>query len=276
MAYTLQESYSTVFDGGSALASATYQLAQTFLAGSSYTLTKVELLLYREGTPPNLTVEIQSTSAGEPTNSVLATQSIDISGITADTAGEWVPVVFVTPYALTSGVTYAIVISDGWTDAANRVRWRQFIQYDNYAGGDKWWSTTDGATWTITNDDMGFKNYSGTSAEDPVLEGTIAGTGSQSGALTFATTGISGGIAGASSESGVLTFASLGLVGSVAGVGGMSGALSYEALALAGTIAAVAALSGSMLFGNIIKPSTITTVKRLIVAGNDQIWYESI
>jgi len=161
MAYSLEESYSSVFDGAATLASATYQLAQTFLAGDNYDLTKVELLLYREGTPPNLTVEIQSTSAGLPTNSVLATESVVVSDITTNTDGEWVTVEFETPASLILGVTYAIVISDGWTDASNRTRWRQYTASDNYADGDKCWSSDGGSSWNDTDDDFGFKNYSG-------------------------------------------------------------------------------------------------------------------
>jgi len=182
-------------------------------------------------------------------------------------------------------------VSVNWSVTPETTYWIA-LQIDNTATTTKFdWSATGGlrisvraasslgATWPVDSNEGPDYLYSIYALYEVVsndISGTIDGIGAISGALTFDTTGLIGNAAGVSSESGILTFASLGLTGSVAGAGGGSGILSFEALAITGTIAAVAALSGGMLFGNIIKPSTTVTVNRLIVAGNDQIWYESI
>ena len=185
MAYTLKESQ-TNSDGAATLASAVYRLGQTFKAESSYSLTKEELLIYREGVPPNITVEIQDTTAGVPNNNVLATQSVDISAITEDTDGEWIAIVFDTPAVLTNGETYAIVVGDGWTDASNRFRWRQYITSDLYADGAKYYAST-GENWVGTADDFTFKNYSGVGVAYADMVGTGGGTGGGSAALEITT-----------------------------------------------------------------------------------------
>jgi hypothetical protein len=154
-----EHEYNSITNTAIIPSSLTFHFGQTFLAGSSYTLTKVELLMYREGTPPNITVEIQATTAGLPNNTVLATQSIDISKITTDSAGEEVAVVFDTPIALTVGATYAIVVADGYTNNSNRYHWRENTATDSYASGSRCYAS-NGTTWSAGTYDMAFKNYS--------------------------------------------------------------------------------------------------------------------
>ena len=176
MAYTLQESYDAPSNSGASAGWALSHFGQTFKAEANYTLTKVELKMYKAGTPPNITVEIQNTTAGKPNNNVLATQSVDITGITEDTDGEWVAVVFDTPAVLTNGTTYAVVVADGWTDGSNQYAWRQNTLTDAYADGQKYYAD-DGVVWSSQNYDLTFKNYSGTGATYVDFAGAGGGTG---------------------------------------------------------------------------------------------------
>src|SRR6266508_2685909 len=62
--------------------------AQTFTAGISGKLDQADLKLLKGGTPPpNVNVEIRSTSAGKPTATVLASSTIPSSAVTTDPAG---------------------------------------------------------------------------------------------------------------------------------------------------------------------------------------------
>lgn len=159
MAYNLEESHETS-NGAAALGSADYRLASTFLTTSAYTLSMVELLMYREGTPPNITLEIHGVDISEyPDNSSIATCSVDISGITTNSAGEWVQCVLTVPVALSNATKYGIVVGDGWTDASNRFRWLQQTGLDNYADGGKYYAST-GENWAPSNYDMTWRTYS--------------------------------------------------------------------------------------------------------------------
>jgi len=266
----LHDSYNTGDDTHANLHTINWY-AQSFIASSDYSIASIKLKLYRSGDPGIVTVSLREVDElHEPTGSDIdsVTGTTDGGTLTTDSPGEWREITLSGPISLTSDKEYAIVLRS----SSDMLYWR--VDSNSSYNGILSYSTDSGSSWVTTGVatyDFMFETYS---AAWPA--GTIAGTGGQTGVLTFDTTGLIGNVAGISSESGILTFASLGLAGSIAGASGGSGILGFEALALAGTIAAVAALSGGMLFGNIIKPSTITTIKRLIVAGNDQIWYESI
>lgn len=266
----LQDSYNTGDDTHANLHTINWY-AQSFIASSDYSIASIKLKLYRSGDPGIATVSLRAVDGlHKPTGSDIdsVTGTTDGGTLTTDSPGEWREIALSGSISLTSGVEYAIVLRS----SSDMLYWR--ADSNSSYNGVLSYSTDSGGSWVTTGVaayDFMFETYS---AAWPT--GTIAGISGQTGALTFDTTGLIGNAAGVSSESGILTFASLGLTGSVAGAGGGSGILSFEALAITGTIAAVAALSGGMLFGNIIKPSTTVTVNRLIVAGNDQIWYESI
>lgn len=239
MAYVLEESQ-TNYNGGAAPGSASYRLGQTFKAGSSYTLTKVELLMYREGTPPNITVEIQGTSGGAPDNNVLATQSIDISSITTSTSGEWVEIIFDTPAELTLNTTYAIVVGDGYTDSSNRYRWNQNTVSDDYTDGSKYFATT-GENWSQSNYDFCFKTYSGSDIID--MEGSFAGISNAVGSLNIIN-GLAGSISGISNIEGALNAKYL--RGVIAGISSVLGSLDRNPN-LIGSIAAASDVLDSLL-----------------------------
>jgi len=87
--------------------------AQTFTAGASGALTRVELRLDKEaGTTAPLTVQVRSVSAGAPTATVLASKLVPAADL-AVAAGSDVPVesiTFATPASIVSGSQYAIVV----------------------------------------------------------------------------------------------------------------------------------------------------------------------
>jgi hypothetical protein len=136
--------------------------AQTFTAGITGGLDQADLDLLKVGTPPaTVTVEIRSTSAGEPTATVLASGTIATSAISG--SGGFVPVTFATPASVTAGTRYALVAyipgsfgdTVGWRDTAG----------DPYSGGEVF-ITTDplppGANWNgFADQDFAFKTYVG-------------------------------------------------------------------------------------------------------------------
>src|SRR3954464_6063363 len=93
-----------------------FTLAQTFTAGLSGPLGKVELYLNRlnivVGEPPPelpITVEIRTVSGLDPSTTVLATATIPASAIPIAQEPAWVPATFNTPTAVVAGTQYAIV-----------------------------------------------------------------------------------------------------------------------------------------------------------------------
>ena len=137
--------------------------AQTFTAGISGGLDRVDLLLLKVGTPPAaVTVEIRNTSAGQPGTGVLATASLPTSAI--GTTQAFVPVTFATPAPVTAGTQYAVLAyTPGTPD--NTVGWRfqnagnpyspgaMFVSNDPLPPGGNW--QQDGGI----DDDLGFKTY---------------------------------------------------------------------------------------------------------------------
>lgn len=68
-----------------------YMHGQYWTAGSSYTIDYIQLLLYKIGTGNSVTVYVYAADAsGYPTGGLLGSKLIDCTGITTDTAGEWV------------------------------------------------------------------------------------------------------------------------------------------------------------------------------------------
>jgi hypothetical protein len=146
---------------GGAVSNPSSSLAQTFTTQRAYGCIKVALKMYREGTPPNITVALQGVDgSGFPDGSDLESISVDITGITTSLTGEWVECVFASTESLSADTKYAIVVRDGFTDASNRYRWRQYPSYSYYAGGTKLFATT-GSNWVpAVTQDFTFRTYS--------------------------------------------------------------------------------------------------------------------
>ena len=96
-----------------------FTIAQTFTAGLSGPLGKVELNLNRinlvEVPELPITVEIRTVSGLDPSDTVLATATIPASAIPIAQAPAWVPATFDAPAAVVAGTQYAIV---AYTDSA--------------------------------------------------------------------------------------------------------------------------------------------------------------
>ena len=86
------------------------QWAQTFTAGINGNLNQVNLLLYKIGSPHALTVQIQSTTGGVPSGTVLASATV-LAARVPTPSENWVSVPFSQPAPSSAGVLYAIVLS---------------------------------------------------------------------------------------------------------------------------------------------------------------------
>lgn len=132
---------------------------QSFKPGFSGELGRIELYMLKAGTPGDLTVELYADSAGNPTGSALASQVVSASNVSA-TSPNWIAVNFDTPYSVTSGTKYHIVVKGASLSTSNFYMW--FIKSgDPYAtDGDAGTSTDAGSNWTTaTGYDFTFTTY---------------------------------------------------------------------------------------------------------------------
>ena len=177
MAAELQESYNTGDDGYVSIDQGHWE-AQLFTAGSDYDISSVKLLLYRHGTysPGTVYVTIRATAPGGidgyiPTGGDLASGTADGSTLTTDSGGEWKEITFDTPYALSTGVEYAIVVvCDNVANFA--LKWRG-KSAGTYADGNRA-SSSDGSTWYSSTRDNMFETWGEAGTAYSELSGTIA------------------------------------------------------------------------------------------------------
>ena len=148
--------------------------AQTFTAGKSGALSRVDvnLFCYFCGTaPPPITVSIRATSNGVPTGGELATGSTVISNWSVG-AQAWFTVNFATPATVSAGTQYALVIRPSasyvnGTLAFSNSAVSSAQGNDVYGGGKLLYSTNSGSAWTVQmygttgTSDAGFKTYIG-------------------------------------------------------------------------------------------------------------------
>jgi hypothetical protein len=135
-------------------------LAQTFTAGLTGPLDRVELLLGYPDSAPNapLTVEIRNTSGGSPGTTVLTSGSVAPSAVSANDA--WVPITFGTPTPVTAGIRYAIVAYSA-TDSSHSYFWAIHFPDPYTAGGSFYSASPPNSTWTLAalGGDQAFKTY---------------------------------------------------------------------------------------------------------------------
>ncbi len=228
---------------------------QIFTASSTYTTDTMRFLMYRNGLPGTVTVNLEGEDAGKPDGNVLATGTTDGDTLTTNSAGEWREITWDTPFEVTSGVKYAVYAKAGGTAFALNLR--RDVSSPSYAGGT---TVTFSASWAIqSGSDTLFEIY-GASTIFVELSGTVAATSAvQNANLTIAT--------------------SIELSGTVAATSNVENAnLTISTTnELSGTIAAVSTVGPSSL-GSVTVGLTVQTafIKRLVTAGNNQIWYENI
>jgi len=249
---TLQDYYNTGDDALLSI-SGTSWVAQTFTASGSYSISSVKLLAYRVGTVSLLTVSLRDTTAGSPSGADITSGTLDISTLSTSASGVWVEVVFSTPYALSSGTQYAIVIRTNGANSTNCMRWRRDQTSPTYAGGLVAFSSDSGSTWDITSfagSDGMFETYS-PDVVDHEISGSVNLVLGQSGDLTgdFLIDGAS-----------ALLFTG-------------SGLLSGDVF-ITGSLAMAVAINSRLV--KLFKFEQFSTNSRLVVAGSNQIWYESI
>lgn len=138
-------------------------VAQTFTAGVTGTLDRVDLLLGRlDPLERNLIVQIQTVSDGTPTGVVLASAELTPADVPVT---QFPDLTFVSvqlpPSFSVAGTTYAIVVSD---PTAAPFGGSQYLWGgaggDVYLGGEALLTFDGGATWLRETDfDMGFKTF---------------------------------------------------------------------------------------------------------------------
>ena len=135
--------------------------AQTFTAGLTGGLDRVDLYLRKTGSPTApLTVEIRNASSGVPGSPPpLASALVPASSVS--TAGGWVEVDFASPAQVTSDTQYAIVVftTDPGTDTS--YDWFVGDPFHPYSGGTLWFSrASPPTTWSeFPTVDFAFKTY---------------------------------------------------------------------------------------------------------------------
>ncbi len=155
-------------------------LGQTFTAGISGSLTGVELYLTAldATTPATLTVEIESTTSGVPSGTVLASTTVATSDISFS-AG-WVSATFATPPTVTAGTMYAITLPElPQENVSPWLVWGLDTEfsgaYTDYTGGDAYASVAGSwaSMFTILADggngtgDLAFRTYVQAAAATP-------------------------------------------------------------------------------------------------------------
>jgi hypothetical protein len=131
--------------------------AQTFTAGLSGGVDRVDLVLQKVGDPTvPLIVEIRNASGGVPGTTVLASESVRAAGIGAFPV--FVPIKFLSPAAVVAATQYSIVL---WsTDAPNSYGWSN-SSGETYAGGGPFFvpASPPSTAWTPVGGDLAFKTY---------------------------------------------------------------------------------------------------------------------
>jgi hypothetical protein len=183
--------------------------AQTFTASTDYTIGSVKLYGYRYSNTYDHTVALYATDAGLPTGNPLATAAVS-SGSVPDGVGnvDWYEAVFDTPYALSSGVVYAIVVYvDGGAGDSSHYLALGYISSDVYASGSYCASNDSGSSWSAPVAwDFLFETYD-------VSISYVDGSATMAGVSTFAATGTVVGFKDASATmAGTSVFAATGAV----------------------------------------------------------------
>lgn len=124
--------------------------AQSFTTGTiSVPLSYVQVYLFREGTPGNVSMAIMETDdQGRPTGDVLTVGLVNGSSITTDSDGAVVSFYVAPQLVLEKETRYAIVIYAGSGSNGNEINWKTDSTIPSYSGGLVSTSSNGGSTWT--------------------------------------------------------------------------------------------------------------------------------
>ncbi|MHA1290307.1 MAG: glycoside hydrolase family 78 protein, partial [Candidatus Thorarchaeota archaeon] len=151
--------------------------AQSFTTSDVFTVTSVDLKLYRIGNPGTITVSIRETDGdGYPTGNDLCSGTYDGNTITTDTDGVWYEIAVGDGADLSDSTKYAIVVRATSGDFDNKIGWRADDSND-YSYGRRDYSNDSGSSWDpLGTHDMLFRvwgNPTNTtpSADTPTVQG---------------------------------------------------------------------------------------------------------
>ena len=136
--------------GGGSLFNAVTWVGQTFTAGVSGELSRLDVSLFCflcAGTNPEIIVDVRTTSGGLPTSTVLATTTL--SGFSSATS-TFYSAVFTSPATLTAGTTYAFTLRGSTARATGTYAASFSTTAAAYPNGTRVGSSNSGQTWTIT------------------------------------------------------------------------------------------------------------------------------
>src|SRR5438270_5215843 len=127
-------------------------MAQTFTAGASSAVDRVSLMLSTSGGASAVSVQLQTTSGGKPSGTVLGTSNFSGS---VPCCHQWHDFAFTPAVAVSAGTQYAIVVRPTGT-----LTWYAQFGTDSYGGGQLWLAS--GSTWlggTQFGYDFTFQDY---------------------------------------------------------------------------------------------------------------------
>lgn len=141
--------YNTGYDDGSCQVFSDNWAYQTFTTTDAFQLTHVKLRIYRVGNPGTVTMYVETTVAGEPSGTAVATALVSGITLSLDVAGSWITF-DPTDYDLTATTQYAIVLACTGS-STNYVVWLVDESAPAYAGGVFGLSDDGGTTWVAGN-----------------------------------------------------------------------------------------------------------------------------
>ena len=161
---TLFEHYNTGYDNVQKIGYVSYPGVDLYVGGQTFTpqvthnQTSVKLKLFRSGSPGTITCYLFGTAAGLPVAPILRYKTYNGDSITTNANGEWVEFVWETPYQVTAGVKYAIVLTS--PNSGGSIWWQEDVTSPTYTGGNKIFSVDGGATFdNYYGTDMMFETY---------------------------------------------------------------------------------------------------------------------
>jgi hypothetical protein len=122
------------FTGSQAFAT---PMAQTFTAGGSGAVDRVSLMVSSSTGATSISVQLQSTTGGKPSGTVLGTSTFNGS---VPCCHQWHDFTFNPAVSVTGGTQYAIVVRP-----TGRLTWYVNFGHDDYSGGQLWLSS--GSSW---------------------------------------------------------------------------------------------------------------------------------
>ncbi len=142
--------------------------AQSFVAPSSDSLTKVSLYLKKVGTPSSRTVKIAADNNGSPDDESLMSGTLNKDLVT--TSYGWIDITFSSPALLLAGNTYWIILNANQDNNEYWV-WCNDSNSGYSSGAGKYSEDWDDDPWTQITGDLNFRTYFGAGVSS--LDGVI-------------------------------------------------------------------------------------------------------